>query len=159
MDDRSFMKPENKASDDNPERALIGRIVAEGLRDVPMPESINPLAASMRMTIREVKEGSAWLTFEIGRQFSQGAGVIQGGILAAMADYGMAFAAMSRIGDGSMVASVALTVNYLRAGPPGYYEVRAELDKSGSRFAFARAVVTDARGAVMATASSPLAVV
>ncbi len=144
---------------DNEERLLLARILAEGLRDTPIPREINPLGASMGLVIREVRRGYVRLSFEIGAQFTQGTGVVQGGILATMADFGMAFAAISQTEAGVTVASVAVTVNYLRAAPHGHYEVVAEVEKMGSRVAFTRAVVNDAAGKTVATASSPLAVI
>ncbi len=141
---------------DNPDRVLVAEAIRWSLTEVPV--HANPVAEAMRMTLVSAELGRVRLRFDIDYGFTQGDGVIQGGILAAMLDFGMAFAALSVVAEGESVATVGVNVHYLRAAPVGRYEVEAHLEKTGKRIVFARADLTRENGEPVASASAPLTI-
>jgi len=141
----------------HPERAFIRAVIAEGRRDVPVPT--NPLAESLGMVIRTAEEGRVTAGFAADARFTQGNGVIQGGILATMLDFGMVFAAFSVIPADRTLATVAQTTSFLRPAAPGAFTVEAEVERAGRHVVHARAAIRDAAGQTVATATAPLAVV
>lgn len=141
---------------ENADRVLVARVVRDALTDVPV--AANPIAQAMGMTIERAQHGRVWLRFHIGEQFTQGGGMIQGGIVAAMLDFGMAFAALTTVAQGESVASVSLTVNYLRPTAPGRYRVHAHIEKEGGRMLFARADLAHDDGEAVASASAPITI-
>lgn len=142
---------------DNPDRALLAAALAGDLRDVPV--AANPIAQAWGMVLHRVREGEVSLGYTIDERFVQGAGAVQGGIVAGMLDFGLAFAALTRVGAGESVATVSLNVNFLRAARPGRFRVEAGLERMGRTMAFARAELFQEDGQCVASASSPIAVI
>lgn len=143
---------------EHPERKLLHEVHQRKLENVAV--ATNPLAASLGMRIGSVPAlGQVILTFGIDEGFTQGGGVVQGGIFAAMLDFGLAFAALSATPADRSVCTIGLNVNYLRPALPGRFTVEALLEKMGRTVAVARASLYNAEGQLLATASSPLAVV
>ncbi len=141
------------------DRAALGRFI-EGGR-VPMPVESNPMAQALGMVLRAVDPacGGVELGFEPGGQFVQGTGVLQGGALAGMLDFAMAFAVMSKLADGETCATVSLNLSLMRPAPQGLYIARGELERRGRAMAFARATLetTGPEPVCVATATSVLA--
>lgn len=142
---------------EHPERAFIRRVIAEGGAGVPVPT--NPLAQALSMTVEHAAPGRVRAAFRADRRFTQGNGVIQGGILSAMLDFGMAFAAFSVAEAGVTVATVSQTTSFFRPAPPGGFTVEAEVEKAGRTVIHTRAVIYDGTGQAVAAATAPLAVV
>jgi uncharacterized protein (TIGR00369 family) len=142
---------------EHPERALMRDIIARGLAEVPV--TTNPLAVSVGMTIVEASEGRVLARFEVGEAFTQGNGVVQGGIVSALLDFGMAFAAFSCIPAGATIATVSQTTNYFRPGLAGIFVVEATLEKIGHTLINARATLSGADGKPVASATAPIAVI
>lgn len=142
---------------EHPERALIRQLLA-----APAGEwaavTTNPLAAAMRMELSAHGPGHVSARFVVDQPFTNGNGVLQGGIVSAMLDFGMVFAAFSQIPADATIATVSQTTNFFRAAMPGAYIVEAELEKSGRTLINARATLSGADGKPVASATSPLAV-
>ncbi|SDU91449.1 PaaI family thioesterase [Pseudomonas vancouverensis] len=142
---------------DNPDRHFIERFIAEDARDQPVQGS--PLARQLHMRLLSATHGAVDASFEIGVEFTQGGGVIQGGIVAAMLDFGLAFAALSVLDTGCTAVTTALNVNYLRPASLGRYHVHAFLEKQGRTLIYVSAKLLDANERPIAIASSPMAIV
>ncbi|HPU98202.1 MAG TPA: PaaI family thioesterase [Candidatus Hydrogenedentes bacterium] len=79
-------------------------------------------------------------------------GVVHGGVVAAMLDECMGWAAARAIGR--MCVTAELTVRYLRRTPAGVpLEVRARCERASRLLAFTQAVLVDDKGTVYARAS------
>jgi uncharacterized protein (TIGR00369 family) len=125
----------------------------------PMAITSNALAQMLGGQFLEAdgKAGTVTLAFEPGPQFQQGAGLLQGGIVAAMLDFGMAFALMTRLADGANFGTASMTVNYLKPAPAGRWIVRGRVTRLGARIAFAEAEMQgEGKSDLTATASSVL---
>jgi uncharacterized protein (TIGR00369 family) len=143
----------------NPDRALVLEFLAAGRQ--PLALASNPLAADLGGTLLELDpaRGTALLAFEPTARFVQGAGVLQGGIIGAMLDFAMAFAAHARLAGGPEhlhFATATLTVNLLRPAAPGRQLARARIVREGRRVLFADSELAAEDGRVLATASSVL---
>jgi len=141
---------------ENPDRVIVAEAIRWSLTDVPV--HANPVAESMRMILVSAERGRVRLRFDIDQRFTQGDGVIQGGIVTAMLDFGMAFAGLSVVSEGESVATVGINVNFLRVSAPGRFEVEARLEKVGKRMVFARADLMREDGEPVASASAPLTI-
>lgn len=144
---------------ENPDRNLLHSFHLHG--GDPVPLETNPLAVAMRARLLAVnlEKGIVELGFTPGEQYLQGANVIQGGMVSAMLDFALGFAALVTVQQSQSVASATLNVSFLRAAKPGTYVARGELERLGRSLAFTRGVLTDSGGLQVATATSVLAIV
>lgn len=143
----------------NPDHALVRRYIAAPSHAVRV--DTNPLAADLRMRLQAFDDAARTLVtrFEPAAHHLQGNGVVQGGIVATMLDFGLAFGVLAMLAPQKTAATVALNVQFERAVMPGELEVRATVDRLGGRLAFATATLCQAGGAeVLARASATLAV-
>ena len=99
------------------------------------------------------------MQFQPGEEFLQGRGVIQGGILATMLDFSLAFVAMTVTGDDKAVATANLNVAYLKPAKPGLYYCDAQIERAGRTLVFARAVLYPDGGEPVASATGVMSVV
>lgn len=142
---------------EHPERALIRQLLAAPAGEW-VAVTTNPLAVAMQMELSAHGPGHVSARFVVDQPFTNGNGVLQGGIVSAMLDFGMVFAAFSQIPADATIATVSQTTNFFRAAAPGAYTVVAELEKSGRTLINARATLCGADGKPVASATSPLAV-
>ncbi len=124
----------------------------------PIP---GPLAESLKGQILalDAEAGTARLAFEPDQRFLQGAGVIQGGIVASMLDFACAVAAFGRLTAGRSFATVSLQTSFLLPCLPGPHEARARLTRMGGRVIFAEAELRrQGSDDLIATASAVMAI-
>jgi acyl-coenzyme A thioesterase PaaI-like protein len=96
----------------NPDQALLKRFLADPA--TPLAIDSNPLGGALRAKLLERKDGIVQIAFEPGREFLQGNGVVQGGIVTTMLDMTAAFAVLATLSDDRTAATASLTVS-----PPG----------------------------------------
>ncbi len=101
----------------------------------------DPLARALKGRVLEMGEGRAVLSFEPDLGFTQGAGVIQGGVVGALLDYAIAIAAFSRLAADRTFGTVSLTAHFLKPAPPGLYRAVGTLDRMGSSMIFGSGVL------------------
>jgi len=142
---------------EHPERVIVRRAIDEKLTALPV--TTNPLAIALGMHILEARDGWVRLGFTVDERFTQGNGVIQGGIISGMLDFGMIFAAFSMVPPAATITTVSQTTNYFRAGMVGELTVEAELEKVGRTLINARARLFSADQKLLASATAPIAVI
>lgn len=138
----------------NPDHALIREFLA-GDR-APRPFDANPLARALgtQLLAADAREGSVKLGFAPGPQFLQGNGCVQGGIVAAMLDFALALAVLTRMEAGQSHSTASFSVNLLRPTRVGSYIARGRIQRMGSRLVFAEAGLAFAdTGETVATAT------
>jgi uncharacterized protein (TIGR00369 family) len=141
----------------NTDRALIREFVHGGAR--PLAITSNPLAHDLGGSILELdcERGACVLAFEPAARFVQGAHVLQGGILATMLDFAMAFAAHAKLTEERAFSTATLTVNLLRPATPARYLARGHIVRQGRSYLFAAAELSRHDSAeLVATASAVL---
>ena len=143
---------------DHPEQALVHHLLLAP-ESLPAAVTTNPLAQAFAMRIEECRSEHVRARFRIGLEFTQGNTVVQGGIQAAMLDFGMIFAAFTRTDSGHTLATIALTTHYLRPALAGDFVVEADVDRAGRSLIHAHATLFAADGKPVATASAAIAVI
>lgn len=139
---------------DNPDRILIAQALGAVGATVSMRSS--PMLIELGCVLRHAEPGRIKLSFEPGAQHVQGGGVIAGGIVATMLDYGMAFAGLTKCAAGESAATLSLSTQFLRPTLPGQLEVEGWLTSGAGRVFQAQAHLYDAQGQTLATAQSTL---
>jgi uncharacterized protein (TIGR00369 family) len=127
----------------------------------PAAIASNPLARLLRAYLLEADAaGKAVLCFEPPADFVQGAGVLQGGAVATMLDFALAFAALAALPPERSFGTASLTVNMMKAALPGKYIARGSVERLGSQVIFASAVLQrEDTGQTVATATAVMPVV
>lgn len=128
----------------------------------PFGEMVMPAASkTLGWTLIEIdaKAGRIKLGFEGKAEFANPAGIIQGGMLAAMIDDAMASIIIAHYGAKKMPSTIDLHVHYLRPVRIGPVTVEARITEKGRSTVFVEAELFEARGKRAAKASSACALI
>lgn len=144
----------------NPDQRAL-RTLAGDPSLAPLPMLGSPMAEALgtRLVKADPQALTVEVAFDPGLVFTQAAGVLQGGAVAAMLDFVLAYAALQAVPDGQSVASATLNVAFLRAGRPGPLRGLGRVERAGRTLVFTAAELQDAAGQPIATGSSALPVV
>lgn len=125
----------------------------------PSPQAIesSPLLVALgaRLEAWDAARQQLTMQFAPNDMFRQGAGLIQGGAVAAMLDFALAFAAIAVLPSHQAAVTTTLTTNLIGAGSSPRVVVRGRVLRAGRRSVFAEADMTS-DGRLIATASSTL---
>jgi uncharacterized protein (TIGR00369 family) len=102
----------------------------------------------------DLEAGKTRIAAALDERWVNGNGVIQGGVVAGILDFAMAFTVLARRGSARVMATTNLDVAYLRPAYPGRFEATAELISLGRSVAFLRAEMFGPNGKCVATATS-----
>jgi uncharacterized protein (TIGR00369 family) len=111
------------------------------------------LSGAMGVQVLSCGGGKARLRLPFRPQFLQNMGVVQGGVVATLADMTMAWAVLSAVHP-RHAPTVDLTVSYLRPVTEQDLECEAVVLRAGRSVAYARADVVNADGVLVAAASA-----
>jgi uncharacterized protein (TIGR00369 family) len=119
-----------------------------------------PMAALMQFDLIDVEPGKVILTCQPDGSVYNPNGAVHGGLVCTLLDSAAGLALHSTLPAGKGYTSVEIKVNYLEpvrldGGP---FTTTGTVVKSGSRVGFTEGVVTNASGAIVATATSTLLV-
>jgi uncharacterized protein (TIGR00369 family) len=130
------------------------RAMADGT--LPPP----PISGLMGFGLISVEPGRVVFDCQPDESAYNPIGAIHGGLVCTLLDSVAGCALHSTLPQGKGYTSIEIKVNYLRAvrATSGPLLATGTVVKSGSRVGFTEGVVTDANGAVVATASSTLLV-
>ena len=119
-----------------------------------------PIAATMQFDLVEAEIGRAVFTCTPDESVYNPIGAVHGGLVCTLLDSAAGCALHTTLPQGKGYTSVEIKVSYLKAvrATSGQLTATGTVIKSGSRVGFTEAVVTDASGAIVATASSTLLV-
>ena len=126
-----------------------------------MRQHIPPALEKLNADIRSYDDDSGVLEirFSIDESFCHSGDVIQGGYIAVMLDGTMAHAAVARLQEHVIVATLEVKITYLEISRPGMLTARGRVVKLGKSIGFFDAELTDAEGKLLATASSTARVI
>lgn len=141
----------------NPDQLLIRAFQRE--RPSRLPITSTPLTAALGAALLEAGPDRTRIAFAPAAMFLQAEGAVQGGIVGAMLDFGMAYAALDSVADGLSVATASTSTSFLRSLEAGPCEVVAILERRGAQLVFARARIVDGSDRLAATATSVLSIV
>jgi acyl-CoA thioesterase len=143
----------------NPDHLLIQAFLEQP--GPPRAIDTNPVAAEYgaRLLAADREAGTVRLGFELAQRHTQGNDVVQGGILAVLLDFGIAFAVLTRLPPGGNAGTVTLTTQFLRAAGPGPCVVSGRVERLGRTLAFGAAELQTGDGkSVIATATAVMTV-
>lgn len=80
------------------------------------------------------------------------AGLLSGPVAYAMVDYSMGSALWAERQSGERIATIGISINYLRTAREGEVTCESRLDRRNDRVAVLRSEVSDAEGRLLATA-------
>ena len=142
----------------NPDKELLLKFMEDP--SAPVDVDSNPLAKALRCRFLEADpSGQVRLEFEPDETFIQGGNAVQGGAVAAMLDFAMAYAGLAALPAEQSAATVSMTVNYLKPVQAGRYEAVGALERKGRTLLFASSELRALDGDVLvANATSVLAV-
>lgn len=141
----------------NPDVALVEGVLSGAAR-LPLCVDTSPMARALGMQIEALNptDGTASVRFFPADVFVQGAGVLQGGAVAAMLDFAIMMPVMAGIAADAAPATTNLDVAYFRAAAPGAYTAEARLRRKTRSLIFAEATLRSAAGEAVAAAMSTI---
>lgn len=133
---------------------MAGIDYLRAIRDRRLPPA--PIAGLLQFEVAEVEEGRVSFTCLPDESAYNPIGVVHGGLVCTLLDSVCACVVHSTLPAGKGYTSVEIKVSYLKAvrADSGRLTATGTLVKGGSRVAFSEAVVTDASGTPVATATS-----
>jgi uncharacterized protein (TIGR00369 family) len=115
-----------------------------------------PAAVVLGLDIVDLAEGEVTFGFTADERYSNGA-TTHGGILAAVADFAVSTAVLSRLDAGTDVVTTNLSVSYLRPVPHGgRYRCTGRVVHLGRTLGHAEAVMADDAGREVVRATATL---
>lgn len=118
-------------------------------------QNVNPLFHFLGACVRAAENGRCVIELPVSRKLAQGGGLVAGGILATIADEGMAHAVISLLKPGQKTVTSEMNIRYLRSKDPehgGALISSAAVIKPGRRVMVAEAQIHDDAGRLLATA-------
>lgn len=133
---------------------LSGLELLRRIRDRELPPP--PIAVLLGFDLTEIEEGRAVMRLRSGEHLYNPLGTVHGGALATLLDSVMGCAVQSTLPPGRGFTTLEIKVNYIRAGTAAMDELVAEghVVHGGRRSAVAEGKMVDARGRLIATAST-----
>jgi uncharacterized protein (TIGR00369 family) len=135
---------------------MAGLDYLQAMADGRLPQP--PISGLMEFTIAEAEDGRVVFTCKPDESAYNPIGAVHGGLICTLLDSVTGCAVHSTLPAGKGYTSIEIKVNYLKAVrlSSGLLSATGTVVKSGSRVGFSEGVVTDASGAVVATATSTL---
>jgi uncharacterized protein (TIGR00369 family) len=113
-----------------------------------------PLAVSLGLELRALRDGTAELGFTVGEAHLNGLGSVQGGLVVAMLDMCMTLAALGATELRSIVPTLDIRASFLAPTKPGPVLGEGRVRRLGRGVAFLEAELRDGEGKVLATGSA-----
>ena len=133
------------------------------LSDAQLVERFNSKRAAtsviLNANILEVRsaDGFVRMSYDVGPDFCNPSGAVQGGIVTAMLDDAAAFACIVKAGKAIYVSSLELKTSFLRSAKMGRLYAEGRCVKLGKTIAFLEADLTDDAGQLLARLSTTAA--
>ncbi|MFM9853533.1 MAG: PaaI family thioesterase [Sphingomonadaceae bacterium] len=114
-----------------------------------------PTGITFKSTILDVRsaDGFVRVSYDVGPEYTNPMGALQGGIVSALIDDACAFAAIIKSGESIAVPSLEFKTTFLAAAKPGIVFVEARCIKMGRTACFMEGELQDADGQVLAKMS------
>jgi uncharacterized protein (TIGR00369 family) len=119
-------------------------------------KAINPFLDFMGMILEELADGCARFRMPIRHEFLQGAGVVQGGLIVAMASETIAHAVMTLLGPGEGIATIEVKNNFLATAKDGVLIAEGNVFKKGRSVIIGDCVVSSDSGKALSRTTSSI---
>jgi len=110
-----------------------------------------PITAFLGYRLVELSEGRACAEFDMSPNAQRVGGVLHGGVIMAVLDETMGFAALT-LNEGVDQVTVELKVNFLEPGVEGPFKVCGQVVKRGRRIVVVEGELRDGKGRLVAKA-------
>ena len=117
---------------------------------VHLAEDEGPFAEFMGIRLVESADGRGKAVMPVRREFLQGAGVVQGGLIATLADHAIYLAVRSLMKEDETSVTVELKVNFIAPASAGALAAEAEVVSRGRRIVVSDVKVHDDSGTLIA---------
>lgn len=98
------------------------------------------------VSVCEIKEGRARMQMPVRPEYLQGAKIMQGGLIVALADEAIAHAMMSQLSPEEGLTTIELKSNFLAGVSKGELTAEATIFKKGQSLMIGDCLVTDNKG-------------
>ena len=115
---------------------------------------LNPFLAFLAMKPEEFGEGYARFRMAIRPEYLQGAGIMQGGLMVAMADESIAHAIMTLLSPSEGITTIELKSNFLAPVKAGELVSEARVFKKGRTLIIGDCLVSDDQGRALVRCSA-----
>jgi len=122
-------------------------------------QTVNPLFQYLGVIVEHISPEDTVLRLPLRYDFTQGAGVIAGGILASIADEAMAHVVLANLKEGQTTATIEMNIRYLRPIKEGKISAVARIIKKGRQIITAAAEVRDEQKSLIAYAGASFMVI
>jgi uncharacterized protein (TIGR00369 family) len=114
-----------------------------------------PTGVTFKSSIIEVRtaDGFVRMSYDVGPEYTNPMGAIQGGIVSALLDDACAFAAIVKAGEPIAVPSLEFKTTFLAAAMPGIVFAEARCLKMGKTACFMEGELKDSEGQLLAKIS------
>ena len=110
----------------------------------------SPFAKLLDMRVADPDDGSSAVTMPINPSHLQQAGRVQGGIVAALADYAFFRAVKPLLKPGEATTTIEMKINFIAAAETGELTATAKIISSGRRIIVGEMEVKDQEGKLIA---------
>ena len=118
--------------------------------------STNPFLDFMGMILEQLADGYARFRMPVRKQFIQGSGVVQGGLIVAMASETIAHAVMTLLRQGEGIATIELKNNFLATAREGDLIAEGEVFKKGRTIIIGDCIVSSGSGKLLSRTTSSI---
>lgn len=125
-------------------------------RERLLTRTSGPFSDFLGIRLVEIQAGFAKLEMAFKPELTHAGGIVQGGLIATIADHAIALAVGAALGGEIGHTSIDLKINFIRAVPKGNLTAEAWLIHLGGRTAVGESVVTDDQGRVVAKCLSSI---
>jgi uncharacterized protein (TIGR00369 family) len=117
-------------------------------------KSANPFLDFLGMTLEDLGEGCARFRMPVRKEFIQGAGIVQGGLLVAMASETIAHAVMTLLEPGQGIATIELKNNFMASVKGGNVIAEGKVFKKGRTVIIGDCLVSSDSGKALSRTTS-----
>ncbi len=123
---------------------------------VARDHSMGTLGDALGIISEAQEPGRSRMRLEVDPLWHNPNGVLHGGVIYAMVDYGMGGAVMASLPKGEFCTTIEVKINYLAAVREGTLTCETEAVRLGRNIAFLESKVTDQNGKLVATGSGSM---
>ncbi len=128
---------------------------SEYLKKLQMGQKgLNPFLDFMNITVKEVADGRVCFLMPVRAEYLQGAGMMQGGLIVALADEAIAHAMMTKLTSGEGLTTIELKSNFLSGVKNGALSAEATVFKKGKSLLIGDCIVNDDEGKAVCRVSA-----
>ncbi len=115
-------------------------------------QKVNPLFNLLEIRIIRIHADECILELPLKEEFTQGAGITAGGILATLADEAMAHVVLANLEQGFNISTIEMNIRYFRPVKNGTLTATSTIMKGGKRVMYPEVEIKDSNGVTIARA-------